>query len=387
MTTGGRATSAAAQRLSAPQNPTQPFPTKPMHALLIVEPSFPKSIICAALAARGYLIDECCDAEAALRLLAEPTQFVFVDRLLAGGVGLELCRRIRKTRGGQRAVLVVLTVSDEPQQLVDLLRSGADESLVLPLDAELLEARLSRLERWVHSNESNGATNDRTAHTRSPAAAALLLDASPVLLWGAEADGAWTQCGVALLNFAGRSAEQMQGMGWAESLHPDDYSRTLDRYHAAIQDSKELAFEFRLRRADGCYRWLSATMLPRRSPRGATIGFFGACHDVTDRKHLIATLEELGASTDARFARIDEIAHELTNTLQSLLANVHLVRVQLSAGASALENLEQLERAVCSAAELTRALSGGGASFAAKNDYGQPGTGNGAAGAGPEPNR
>ena len=42
--------------------------------------------------------------------------------------------------------------------------------------------------------------------------------------------------------------------------------------------------EFRLRRADGVYRWVLDTGVPRYGPNGRFAGYIGSCLDITDRK-------------------------------------------------------------------------------------------------------
>ena len=42
--------------------------------------------------------------------------------------------------------------------------------------------------------------------------------------------------------------------------------------------------EFRLRRADGVYRWILDRGVPRFSPSGVFSGYVGSCLDITDLK-------------------------------------------------------------------------------------------------------
>jgi PAS domain S-box-containing protein len=51
--------------------------------------------------------------------------------------------------------------------------------------------------------------------------------------------------------------------------------------------------EYRLRRADGEYRWLLDNGVPRFAPSGVFEGYIGSCIDITDRKHEEELREEL----------------------------------------------------------------------------------------------
>jgi hypothetical protein len=43
-------------------------------------------------------------------------------------------------------------------------------------------------------------------------------------------------------------------------------------------------FEYRKRRADGEYRWMLCSGVPRFGPDGECVGYIGTCSDITDLK-------------------------------------------------------------------------------------------------------
>jgi PAS domain S-box-containing protein len=86
------------------------------------------------------------------------------------------------------------------------------------------------------------------------------------------------------LEFTGRALEQELGFGWAEGTYPDDYERCLTTYRRAYETRTPFSIEFRLRRADGLYRWVEDAGVPYVRPDGGFEGFVGVCADVTDRK-------------------------------------------------------------------------------------------------------
>jgi PAS domain S-box-containing protein len=85
--------------------------------------------------------------------------------------------------------------------------------------------------------------------------------------------------------------EQELGGGWENGLHPDDVNLRRQAYLDAFDWRRPLEVEYRLRRADGEYRW----MLDRGSPvfeGGEFSGYVGGCVDVTDRRRAEAELRD-----------------------------------------------------------------------------------------------
>ena len=110
----------------------------------------------------------------------------------------------------------------------------------------------------------------------------IVADAAPVLIWMSGVDKLCTFFNKTWLEFTGHSLEQEAGNGWAEGVHPNDLQRCLKTYIEAFDAREPFVMQYRLRRHDGEYRWLSDDGVPRYDTQGRFAGYIGSCVDVTE---------------------------------------------------------------------------------------------------------
>jgi PAS domain S-box-containing protein len=110
-----------------------------------------------------------------------------------------------------------------------------------------------------------------------------IADAAPVFIWIADTAGGRTYFNEEWLRYRGRAMGEELGDGWVEGVHPEDLERSLAIYRDAIRRRKPYETEYRLRRADGEYRWMLVRAVPRIGSDGAFDGFIGWCVDITER--------------------------------------------------------------------------------------------------------
>jgi len=127
-------------------------------------------------------------------------------------------------------------------------------------------------------------------------------NAAPVLIWMSGPDKRCTWFNQRWLDFVGRAIEQELGDGWCDNLHPADFDRTLDTYHAAFDARRPYEMEFRMQRDDGAWRWLLERGTPNIGPSGEFEGFIGTCIDITEHRETVEALRE----SRARFKTLTE---------------------------------------------------------------------------------
>jgi len=133
-----------------------------------------------------------------------------------------------------------------------------------------------------------------------------MADTAPVLIWISGPDRLCIYFNQGWLDFTGRSLEQELGNGWFEGIHPDDFARCLNTFNQAFDRREAFKMEYRLRRANGEYRWIYDCGTPRFSAEGEFLGYIGSCIDISDRKEAEAALQ-----------KAHEEVSELKNQLQA----------------------------------------------------------------------
>jgi PAS domain S-box-containing protein len=130
-----------------------------------------------------------------------------------------------------------------------------------------------------------------------------MADDLPVIIWTADPTAFCTYLNRLWYEFTGQTEAQALGLGWLEAIHPDDRAQAKEFFYGADLSREPVRFEYRLRRADGLYRWVIDTSAPRFDDKGDFIGFIGSVIDMTERREaeeaLRAREEELRLITDA----------------------------------------------------------------------------------------
>ena len=155
------------------------------------------------------------------------------------------------------------------------------------------------LERWVGSIADTTLERKRIEAVRawesrlreSEERFRTLADQAPVLIWMSGPDASCNYVNAEWLRFTGRPLEQELGVGWSEDVHPEDYARSQETYTRSFADRSPFLMEYRLRRHDGEYRWLSDHGSPRYLADGTFAGYVGICTDVTETHRAREVLE------------------------------------------------------------------------------------------------
>ena len=170
----------------------------------------------------------------------------------------------------------------------------------------------------------------------------LMADSAPALAWMSEADGRPAFYNRGWLDFTGRTLEEELAQP-SRAIHPDDIAATTASFAEAIAARTSWEAEYRLRRHDGAYRWISDWAVPRFLPDGSYAGLTGVAVDVTDRKQAEEERERLLAYEREQVERLREldglkddlvatVSHELRTPLTNILGYVNVAVGVISEG-------------------------------------------------------
>ncbi|MDZ7814835.1 MAG: response regulator transcription factor [Planctomycetota bacterium] len=95
----------------------------------------------------GYDVSTASDGEKALRILESPDAplLILLDWMLPGVRGPDICARLREaeTNGDCSRFMIMLTMRDSPEDIVEGLSAGANDYMVKPFHQNELRARLA----------------------------------------------------------------------------------------------------------------------------------------------------------------------------------------------------------------------------------------------------
>jgi len=106
----------------------------------------------------------------------------------------------------------------------------------------------------------------------------------PNHVWTSPPDGLLDWFNDRIYEYSGLAYSDLHGTGWTQMVHQEDRVAAGENWAAAIVPGGLYEAEFRLRRADGVYRWHLARALPLRGNDGRVLRWVGTNTDIHERK-------------------------------------------------------------------------------------------------------
>ena len=226
----------------------------------------------------------------------------------------------------------------------------------------LLDDR-GRIVRWYglltdidDQRRAEEALRDSEQHLR------LLVETIPALVSRTTAEGAPDYVNRRIVDYTGQELEQI---GW-HVFHPDDRNSHWQKFRHALESGEPWEDTYRLRRADGEYRWFHERSEPLLDRSGRVVCWYFVSVDVNDNREMEEALRSTRRKLSAamQIATVAEmsasIAHEINQPLASVVTNAHACQTWLSHDPPNLERaqatLERIIRDGHSAAEVVRRI-------------------------------
>lgn len=155
-----------------------------------------------------------------------------------------------------------------------------------------------------------------------------LFEEFPGLIWLSRKDGVPNYFNKTWLKFTGRKIEDELYGRWIENIHPDDVERFKKVFNKALSEQKPFEIQFRLKRADGEYRWIVNDGRPFSNLEDNFAGFIGVCTDVTEQRQVTEKLrkakEAAEAASRSKSEFLANMSHEIRTPLNGIIGMLNL---------------------------------------------------------------
>ena len=140
-----------------------------------------------------------------------------------------------------------------------------------------------------------------------------IADTMPQAVWSTRADGHHDYFNRRWYELTGAREGETEGEGWEGMVHPEDRRETWERWRHSLDTGHPYEMEYRLRMADGGWRWFLGRALPVRDSRGRITRWFGTCTDIHDIRRTAEEREVLSHELSHRIKNIFSVIASLVS--------------------------------------------------------------------------
>ena len=147
-----------------------------------------------------------------------------------------------------------------------------------------------------------------------------MTEATPHMIWMADADSRITYCNQAMRNMVGASISEVSGRDWADVIGADEETQILRARQLARDKGTLYRGQCRFRGADGAFRSIYFIDTPVKDGVGEILNWVGIGTDITELEQAQKQLEE---SLDRSNRELAQIAYASSHDLQEPLRMVN----------------------------------------------------------------
>jgi PAS domain S-box-containing protein len=150
-----------------------------------------------------------------------------------------------------------------------------------------------------------------------------LIENSHDIIYKITSEGVFIFVSPAWTVLLGHPTSQIFGQSFQQFVHPDDIAECWSWLRKVIETGqRKEGVEYRVRHADGSWRWHTSGAVPFRNETGKVIGFDGIAYDITERKATEKALLDM-AEAKTKFASV--VSHELRSPLATIKEATNLI--------------------------------------------------------------
>ncbi len=306
-------------------------------------------------------LSDATDPAAEVLLHEEPSPLPAIDR--AKDEGLHMARTF--DLAGRRWIVTVTPAGGHfamgiPWRAWAVLLAGLAFSTLLAVylralmasEADIRTQVAARTEELAFETESH--RKDAQALRESEARFRHLIEVMGEGMWVLNPEGRTTFVNRSMAEMLGYSPAEMVGLSMLDFVAQEDIAQA-QRNLANRRDGQMDQYDFRFRRKDGSELWTIVTGTPVLDEKGKVMSILGIITDITERRRQEQAqlqsqkLESLGVLAGG-------IAHDFNNLLTAILGNISLIQLCLPKLSPAWPYLENMERTVHRATNLTRQM-------------------------------
>lgn len=109
-----------------------------------------------------------------------------------------------------------------------------------------------------------------------------IADISPVMIWISDSKNKIVYVNKSLMNFIGKSEDELFGDAWLKVVHQDDVKMVVENYTKASEAKQPFSMKYRVMTTKDEYRWIHVEAVARITAQGIFKGYTGTAVDVTN---------------------------------------------------------------------------------------------------------
>jgi PAS domain S-box-containing protein len=306
---------------------------QPINILLVDDRPENLLVLRAVLSSPSYhLVEASSGLEALEQLKNQDFAVILLDVQMPGMDGFETARRLRAMPRSQATPIIFVTAIHRTETHARLgYELGAVDYLFKPFDTDILKAKVAvfadlfRKSQQLHLRDLQLAAQSQAEAVLKASERYFrqIAEVIPQIVYIADASGKTEYYNHRWYEYTGLPHGSSDDDAWSTSVHPDDLDRINAIWDKARQNNQPFEAEYRLRKADGTYRWhlgrSEAVCDTSHEGSDAVHKRFGTATDIDDQKRMLVELHEERVHRE-RFVAM--LTHDLRNPLSAVRLGV-----------------------------------------------------------------